>query len=279
MHHMFELVLGNEQSKKSLFFKILETDIAQLWATEIKKEYLLYENDRFTQWPGSNKDETYYQSSLKHHIDIINSYDKIIDLEKYNQQTFLNILHKHFEDLRGHVVYGTDWYATAPVNVQQSVDKLNVLIHEYENYLNEKDSIYLNPTIVCTFKDRPTYNLKNEHYKYFTHKWEFGTVYINYCEVGKPLLDVFKDNDENVGKDAIRPQSTYSADFMVKFGIDVPDQFVIDKENKFWLWTNSKNINVNPSKAALGMIPVAKIVEKIDINKLKDFNKVIKCTV
>ncbi len=95
MHHMFELVLGNDQSKKSLFFKIFETDIAQLWANEIKKEYLLYENDRFTQWPGSNKDENYYQSSLKHHIDIINSYDKIIDLEKYNQQTFLNILHKH----------------------------------------------------------------------------------------------------------------------------------------------------------------------------------------
>jgi hypothetical protein len=279
MHHMFKLVLGNNQIKKTLFFKIFNTDIAQLWANEIKKGYLLYEDDRFTQWPGSYKNEKYYQDSLKNHIDIINNYDKIINLETYNQQNFLNILHKHFEDLRGHVVYGTDWYDTAPINVQQSVDKLNVLIHEYENYLTEKNNPHLNPTIVCTFKDRPTYELKKEHYKHFTHKWEFGTVYINYCEVGKPLLDVFKDNDDIVGKDAIRPQSTYSADFMVKFGIDVPEQFVVEKENKFRKWANAKNINIDPSRAALGMIPVAKISDWVDINELKNLNKVIKCIV
>lgn len=279
MLHTFELVLGNNRNTTSLFFDIFETEIAQLWAEEIKKSYPLYENDRFTQWPKSKKDAEYYESNLKYHVNVINSYDKVIELENYSQQEFLNILHKHFEDLRGHVDYSTGWYENAPTGVQQSVDKLNILIHEYENYLHKKDT-KLNPTIVTTFKDRPKYNLKDEHYKYFTHRWKFGTVYINYCEVGKPLLDVFKDQDEYVGKDAIRPQSTYSADFMIKFGPSVPEEFAIEKEKQFWKWFETKNINVDRSKAALGMIPVAELKEEnIDIDNLKDFDKVVKCIV
>lgn len=279
MHRTFELVLSDGNKTASLFFDIFDTDIAQLWAEEISKGYPLYENDRFTEWPGSNKDEAYYQAELKKHIDIINSYDKIIELENYNQQTFLNILHKHFEDLRGHVDYSTFWYDHAPAQVQESVDKLNILIHEYENYLNEKNCGHQNPTIVTTFKDRPKYNLKDEHYKYFTHCWQHGTVYINYCEVGKPLLDVFKDQDEHVGDDAIRPQSVYSADFMIKFGPSVPEEFACEKEKKFWQWFELQNINIDRAKAALGMIPVARIANDIDINELKGFNKVIKCSV
>lgn len=279
MHRTFELVLGNGQNTVSLFFNIFETDIAQLWANEISKNYSLYEDDRFTQWPGSVKDDVYYKSNLKYHINIINSYDQIIELENYNQQEFLNILHKHFEDLRGHVDYSTVWYDHAPSNVQQSVDKLNILIHEYENYLNEKEKSVLNPTIVTTFKDRPKYNLKDEHYKYFTHCWKFGTVYINYCEVGKPLLDVFKDQDEHVGKDAVRPQSTYSADFMIKFGPSVPEEFAKEKEKRFWQWFETKNITIDRSRAALGMIPVAEIKENINIDNLKGFDRVVKCSV
>jgi len=279
MHHTFELVLGNIDNTVSLFFNIFETEIAQLWAEEIKKGYSLYESDRFTEWPGSNKDVNYYEGELKKYIKIINNYDNIIKLEKYNQQTFLNILHKHFEDLRGHVDYSTTWYDNAPKEVQQSVDKLNILIHEYENYINQENSTHKSPTIVTTFKNRPTYKLKNKHYKYFTHCWEYGTVYINYCEVGKPLLDVFKDCDDHVGEDAIRPQSTYSADFMIKFGPSVPKEFAIEKEKRVWQWFESKNLNIDRTKLALGMIPVAKISQEIDINSLKNFNKVVKCIV
>jgi len=52
--------------------------------------------------------------------------------------------------------------------------------------------------------------------KHFTFRWTSGTVYINYCQVGKTILDIFKDNDTIA--DGIRPQQFYSADFMVKFG-------------------------------------------------------------
>jgi hypothetical protein len=46
---------------------------------------------------------------------------------------------------------------------------------------------------------------------------QFGTVYLNYCEIGKTVEDLAHDNDEYIGEDAFRPFGHYSADFHVAF--------------------------------------------------------------
>jgi hypothetical protein len=272
MLRTFDLTLGNVLNKKTLKFDILSSSIAQRWAAEINKKYPFYENDRFTNWPSNTKSESYYEAMLLLHINVIKDYGYNIDITNLNFQNALNALHKHFEDLRGHVDYPSEWYKTAPRKVKNSVDKLNLYIHEYENLLEEKKQNFRNPTIVCTFEDRPKYKLEESDYQHFTHRWEHGTVYINYCEVGKPLLDVFKDNDHHVGKDAIRPQSTWSADFMIKFGPTVPESVAAQKDKDFLKWYNENNFDFK--QKSLGYIPVAKINSSVDISKLKKFDKV-----
>ena len=275
---MFKIKLGNETGNTTeLRFKTFRTKIAKKWIEEISNNYPLHETDRFTNWPGSKKKDIYYKVHLLKHITIINKYDPIIinGVPANITQDYFNFLHKHFEDLRGHVDYATKWYKEAPEKVKHSVDRLNVLIHEYENYLDEQNQNYKNPTIVGTFRDRPKFKLEEHDYKHFTHQWKFGTVYINYCEVGKPLLDVFKDKDHHVGADAIRPQSTWSADFMIKFGVDVPADYATTKEKMFWEWANTQNLNINPKYAALGMIPVAHLALPVDINYISKFDRII----
>lgn len=274
MHNTFELIIGNNANEQeSILFNIFDNDIAQLWANEINSNYPLYEIDRFTHWPNSKKNELYFEHNLKTHVSIINNYDKIIKIDQFKSQDFLNQLHKHFEDMRGHVDYATDWYKNLPREIQLSVDRINILIHEYESFLAEKNQPFKNPTIVGTFSNRPTHRLDENHYQYFTHRWEFGTVYINYCEVGKPLLDVYKDQDEHIGPNAIRPQSTYSADFMIKFGPSVPQSYALQKERDFFAWYNLQNFNFK--HLSLGMIPVAKIAHDIQIDKLEKYDRII----
>jgi hypothetical protein len=275
MHHTFEITIGKNDERSAIEFDILQTDIAQRWANEIVKNYPLYETDRFTNWPKSIKSKKYYEYYLKHHMDVIGKYGYKIDVSKLDFQDALNVMHKHFEDLRGHVDRPTYWYQTAPEEVKNSVDKFNVLIHEYENFLQEENQDFKNPTIVCTFCNRPTYKLDEGDYQHFTHSWEYGTVYINYCEVGKPLLDVFKDKDDYA--EAVRPQSTYSADFMIKFGPTVPKEFVEEKQNDFDRWYSKQNYNFK--HLSLGLVPVAKIKTDIDIDNLQGYNKVynVKC--
>jgi hypothetical protein len=53
--------------------------------------------------------------------------------------------------------------------------------------------------------------------QYTVSQVEFGTVYLNYCEIGKTVENLANDNDKYISDDAFRPFSHYSADFNVQF--------------------------------------------------------------
>lgn len=249
-------------------FSILDTPIAKRWANEIKAGYNLYETERFKGWP--NRDINFYKTQINKHISIVNSYkeNSISVIENLTQEN-LNFLHKFFEDLRGSIEVGTEFYNAAPLIVKESIDRFNILIHEAEHCMRDS----YNPTIVVTFKDRPRHPLQDTDFNFFTFKWEFGTVYINYCEVGKPLLDVFKDNDQFVGKDNVRPLLYYSADFMIKFGPSVPDLYYTERLNQFYKWYDIQDFNFDKSKLSLGLIPVAKILNFESLSETQIINK------
>lgn len=252
----FVVTLTDNTSDKNLVFNVYQTDIAYRWAEEVSKNYPLYETERFQGWTNSKKDLSYYISTLTEQIEIVNNYKtETIKFNNIFNQEELNYLHKFFEDLRGHVVEGTTFYNTAPIQVKSAIDKFNVLIHEIEHLLRDSST----PTIIGTFKDRLRIPLLEDDYNHFTIKWKYGEVYVNYCEVGKPLLDVFKDQDTYVGIDNIRPQEYYSADFMIKFGIELSDEYHTQRLQDFNNWYNQQDFNFKHK--SLGMIPVAILEE------------------
>jgi MoaA/NifB/PqqE/SkfB family radical SAM enzyme len=134
---------------------------------------------------------------------------------------------------------------------------------------NETEKKYPCPRIVGTFQNRPKYLLQTSDYKLFTFQWEYGTIYINYCEVGMPLLDAFKVTNYN--QDEIVPLKHYSADFMAWFGPNIPDDYYNSRLENFLLWYEKQNLNLDMDKLALGMIPVAKI--NLEKNGLSDLSQ------
>jgi len=263
---MFKVILTNGHEDCELFFRLKNTVIAEKWFRELKGVNELYEDDRFSNW-GSNK----LIDDLNYHISVINNYDKIINykVDTTVTQKDLNYLHKFFEKYRGEISQGTEWFTNAPYNIKNSLEKFNVLIHQLESSLRTKNK---HPTLVVTFKNCNRLNLETDDYKYFTYRWKQGTVYINYCQVGKTVLDAYKDNDRL--NTAIRPQIYYSADFMIKFGptINIFVYMIRSVLIKFWLMKNRFNF---PHKN-LGMIPVAELITRIDKKELLKFNKVKK---
>jgi hypothetical protein len=267
---MFELILTNGQEDLSLPFTVRNTEVADKWFLELKKNYPLYETTRFSDW-GDHK----VIDEINRCIDIINQYEFIIDkkVSSTSDQRILNCLHKFFEDARGEISAGTEWFNSAPPAVKDAVEQFNVLIHKLESEMRTKGK---HPTVVVTFKDRPRFELSEEDCKHFTYRWTSGTVYINYCQVGKTVLDVFKDHDEVAG--AIRPQTHYSADFMIKFGPTTPSCMYYFRSLLLKVWLRKKNFSFK--NLNLGMIPVADLEISIDNTTLLKFNKVkqIICT-
>jgi hypothetical protein len=235
-------------------FDILNTDIAQRWATEVSNGYPLYEINRFKGWPIAGRDFAYYVDQLTTQVNTVNEYrPNTIDNSRPPNQETLNYLHKFFEDLRGPIEVGTEFYNTAPINVQQAIDRFNVVIHEFEHFLRHGNC----PELVGTYRDRPRFDLQPADYDLFTFKWEFGCVYINYCEVGKPLIDVFKDQDTYVGDTNIRPLQYYSADFTVKFGPSIQTDYYEARKAKIYEWIDT--LPMKFEHLSLGQIPVAKL--------------------
>lgn len=236
-----------------LVFDVLDTSIAQRWAKEIEQDYPLYETERFKSWPNDGKDLEYYRQQLTQQVAVVNNYQPVIAVTEIRSQDDLNYLHKFFENLRGSVTAGTEFFNNAPREVQLAIERFNILIHECEHITRHAN----NPELVVTYQHRPRHELLAGDYQHFTFKWEFGMVYINYCEVGKPLLDVFKDADEHVGDDNVRPLKFYSADFAIKFGASIPDNVYEYRLSKFNEWYEQYPLKFE--QRALGLIPVARL--------------------
>lgn len=253
-------------------FKLCDTELAQKWADEIDQGYDFYERDRFTYWPANEKDNVFFSNKLNEQIDIINSfYPGKIDIRanpNMDQET-MNKMHVYFEQLRGPIEDPLEWYLESPDDVKKAIERLNLLVHEYEYALLYEQwktpTEHPNAMIVGTYENRPRYELLPEEYKQFTYHFKFGGIYINYCVVGKPILDVFLNQDEDIGDDNIRPQHHWSVDWMAKFGLELPEEQIRGLEQAFWEWFGRKenffnNLGIHRGlEMSLGQIPVAEI--------------------
>jgi hypothetical protein len=265
------LTISNEFINKELYFDILDSNIAKKWAIEVNKNYTIYENDRFINWTNNKKDKTYYVNELNKQMKIVDDYAPntipfFFNIDQVNQKSF-NILHKFFEETRGPIEDPPEFYKNAPHPVQEAINRFNIMIHEFESleFNKTKNSVHPEARVIVTFNNRIRCELEDEDYDHFTFKWTFGDVYINYCEVGKTVIDVIKDNDTIVGDSNIRPLRYYSADLQVKFSPTVDDteynrrkQIIKNKYIEKQDFFESLGLFYD-KKLSLGLITVAKL--------------------
>lgn len=251
------LTLASPIDTYDIVLDVLDTPIAKKWYDEINKNYEFYETHRFFGFPNS--------PNLKECADKINEYIDAINAYRPNTITLranadmsvelTNKLHKYFEVLHGGALSNSDFLKNAPHDVAWALAQYNVYIHAYEKAnLNR-------PMITCTFK-APRIPLADEDYDHFTYELQFGHAYINYCEVGKHLLELFEDDDDHCGEENIRPLKYYKADFKLKFGkSDISKDFI----DRFEAWFDTHKekfarLGIHRNKyRALGLITVAKV--------------------
>ena len=106
------------------------------------------------------------------------------------------------------------------------------------------------PRFVCTWFGMPkTQQLDVDTVtEYKELEIKFGTVYLNYCEIGKTVEDLAHDNDIYIGDDAFQPFKHYSADFNVALydrdlNKKIPAmQKYIEQHQEFFLAHGIKNV-------------------------------------
>jgi hypothetical protein len=200
-----------------LVFRLRPTELAQLWAERMQHRtaWPLDHPNRFYNFGTAAQERQRAVADIQRCIKTINSHQGIINRPFEYTQDCLNYLHNIFERYHGLLDQQTSpYWRAAPESVRQALAELNLAVHRCESV-----SAGAQPRFVCTWFGMPkTHTLSEAQQLLHGERCiEFGTVYLNYCEIGKTAEDLANDNDIYIGDDAFRPFSHYSADFNVQF--------------------------------------------------------------
>lgn len=217
---MKQLVLELEQqSTVRLNFNIRSTPLAELWLERMqhRNKWSLDDPTRFYGFGSIDQETARAENMIKRCIAVINSYDPIIQRSytSLDDHDLLNYLHSIFERYHGLLdQQNSTWWINAPTDVRKALADLNIAVHRCESV-----SANSCPRLVCTWFGMPKeYKLDPElALNYGTTRIDFGTVYLNYVEIGKTLEDLTQDQDKYISDEAFRPFEHYSADFSVAF--------------------------------------------------------------
>jgi len=200
-----------------LQFQIRSTPLAELWVERMQARgsYPLNHPDRFYGFGSCLEERIRAEIMIEQCITTINQHTPIIEREFDWSQDSLNYLHNIFERYHGLLDQQTsEYWQQAPDQVKQALSELNLAVHRCETVLEGAK-----PRFVCTWFGMPKTKKLDpaQLVQWGETQIQFGTVYLNYCEIGKTVEDLAHDNDAYIGDEAFRPFSYYSADFNVAF--------------------------------------------------------------
>ena len=200
-----------------LRFQIRSTPLAELWVERMSQRHAwpMDNPDRFYGFGTVHQEQQRAVDMIQQCIATINAHDPIIDREFEYTQDGLNYLHNIFEHYHGLLDQQTsEYWLSAPSTVRQALANLNLAVHRCETAMTDS-----RPRFVCTWFGMPKIQqLDVDTMKtYGELEVKFGTVYLNYCEIGKTVEDLAQDNDIYISDSAFKPFGYYSADFNVAF--------------------------------------------------------------
>jgi len=263
--------LGQDGDLK-LKFQIRSTPVAELWVERMQARggYPLDHPDRFYGFGTLAQEQSRAVEYIQRCIATINAHEYLIDRPFEYTQDCLNYLHNIFERYHGLLdQQNTDYWNHAPDSVKQALADLNLAVHRCESVATNT-----NPRFVCTWYGMPkTHKLDLAiQDQYSESQIKFGTVYLNYCEIGKTVEDLANDDDKYISDEAFRPFSHYSADFNVQFSDQDLElkygkiQKYIDTHHDFFLAHNITS--VYNTQARPMRLPVADLVNAGDHEQL-----------
>jgi hypothetical protein len=185
----------------------------------------------------------------------------------------MNKLHNHFEILQGTVEQLSPYYKHATDDAKWAIRQLNNLCHEVESLcLSQRkkafDPNWIRPSQITTWLSAPRYNLTTSDRELFNinqYDREFGGVYMHWCQIGKTLYEVYRDEGapriDKTTCDAITELQYYSGEFDIEWGRSVTrhDQWHRDEMYGFDTWLRVNGYTPNNAELSLGYLPLGQV--------------------
>ena len=151
-----------------------------------------------------------------------------------------------------------------PVQQCNILHMYNLLIHAIEDALRQRQKralgLLADVRCVVTFAGRRRLRWEQEELQQFAVARNFGVAYLNYCMVGKHLLEACWDRDD-VACVQLRPQTHISCDTLLWFGASPSAAEAAAAEGELGEWWEREGIEQRfrrgDASSAVGYCPVA----------------------
>ena len=186
----------------------------------------------------------------------------------------MNEVHNYFEHLQGTVENLSSYYKLAPPNVKYAIRQINNLCHEIETLClslrkQKFKPDWIRPSQITTFLNATRCNLTDEHRQGFIsngYDRKFAHVYMHWTQIGKTLMEVFRDEGaptlDQATCDAITHLQYYSGEFDIEWGKDVTvysSPWHLKEVFEFEQWLQREGYNPRDPSLSLGYLELASI--------------------
>lgn len=187
----------------------------------------------------------------------------------------MNTLHNHFEVLEGTVENPSEYTKQMSVETRYAVRQLNLLCHEIETLCMSQrkaivDPYWVRPSQITQFTRAPRHLLTSEHREGFSdnsYDRELGGVYMHWCQIGKTLMEVYRDEGAPELTDTVCEAIThlqyYSGEFDVEWGNDVMydmrSPWHCAEIDGFQNWLQENNYDPYDPKLSLGYLKLGDV--------------------
>lgn len=213
-----------------------------------------------------------YQIDERNPSSDIKEHQKRMQLGLHPKHGILNRLHNHFEQLQGTVNNLSPYYKIADYETKYAIRQLNIICHELESLILSQRKFVTNPqwvrpSQITSFLHAERYQLQDQHRQLFLQNGYdrvFGGVYMHWAQIGKTLIEVFRDEGAprltDTVCEAITHLNYYSGEFDIEWAKDVtlaenlPWHTVEQQEFINWLIDN--NLDPEDPKLGLGYLPL-----------------------
>lgn len=203
----------------SLEFGLLDSPLVDLWLERMqhRDSYKLDDAKRFYGFGTPEQQHDRAWRDIEACVTAINQYQPIVE-QRPRTRDYLNYLHHIFEVYHGTLdQQNTEFWHSAPQAVRVALAQLNIAVHRVESAM-----VFPGPRFVCTWFGMPKIKTVPPGWieRYGSINPRFGTVCMNFCEIGKTLEDITNDNDNYITDNTFKPFNHYSADFVVRLWRD-----------------------------------------------------------
>jgi len=199
----------------------------------------------------------------------INSYLKnFIDVRQdFKSQEYLNYLHLKFEQLSGEFGKPTRLFAIAPKELKEAIRDLNFFVHKLE-------SKNLNRTQFFISFDKDQYRripFESADYEFFEFKQPAGTLFLNYAELGKDFLDLYKDRLP-IDYKGYKNLHYYSGEALLMFD----DYNPYGNTDGYLNWLTNQGIDPYNKRLGHGKIPLGQVDNLVESKEKLNKHRYIK---